>query len=152
MITQPTADRILEVVQQDLRDNVLPAVTDPQVIASLHMIDHILGTLAIRAEHEIAWLVEETEDLEGLGVQVVHALPAARRVEAALDALRATPLASLRLSDVTARYSLASEILSCAVEDVPVDADVRSAVEARLDARLSHEVEIIGEFQLVGRS
>ena len=53
---------------------------------------------------------------------------------------------------MAARYSLASEILSCAVEELPIDATLRAAAEAQLDARLAHETVIIGEFQLVGRS
>ncbi|HWE67053.1 MAG TPA: hypothetical protein VG298_10465 [Acidimicrobiales bacterium] len=152
MITQPTASRILEVLQEELMANVIPAVSDPQVVASLQMMHHILGTLAVRAEHEIAWLVEETTDLEVLGVQLVEARPDAAGVAAAVAALRANPAASLRLSDVAARYSLASEILSCALEVAPEGSALRRQAEARLDSRLEHEVSIIGEFQLVGRS
>jgi hypothetical protein len=152
MITQPTTSRLLEVVQRELAENVLPTVTDPQAVASLQMIHHILGTLSIRAEHEIEWLVEETDALRALGVRLVDALADGDRVAAALTELDASPAQSLRLSDVAARYSLASEILSCAVEDVQVGTAERNDVEALLDARLEHEALIMGEFQLVGRS
>jgi hypothetical protein len=152
VITQPTTARILEVLQTELTDTVIPTVDDPQVVASLHMMHHILGTLAVRAENEIAWLVEETNDLERFGLELVAALPEANAVKAAVAALQAAPSTSLHLSDVAQRYSLASEILSCALEETPEGSEMRLAADVHLDARLTHEVEIMGEFQLVGRS
>jgi hypothetical protein len=152
MITQPTSARILEVLQTELQDNLLPNVTDPQLLGSLQMMHHILGTLAVRAENEIAWLVEESHDLERFGEEIVIAHPEASRVAAALAALQSAAARSLRLSDVAERYSLATEILSCAFEELPEGSDLRRAAESHLDARMAHEVAIIGEFQLVGRS
>jgi hypothetical protein len=152
MITQPSSVRIIDVVRQELAQTVLPSATDPQVIASLHMVDHILGTLAVRAEHEVAWLVEETADLERLGREVADAFPAATGVAAALAALDAVPAGSLHLADVSARYSLATEVLSRMLEELPSGAEISAAAQARLEARLAHEVAVIGEFQLVGRS
>ena len=152
MITQPSTSRILQVIQQELRDNVLSAVTDPQALANLQMIDHILGTLAVRADHEIAWMVEEIDLLAAMGDQVVAQEPGATRVGAALDALGRAPATSFHYDDVASRYALASEILSCALEEVPGDIPLRATVEALLDARLDHEVDIMGEFQLVGRT
>jgi len=74
-------------------------------------------------------------------------------VQQALDATAATESSSLHLGDVVHRYSLASEILSAAADVVPVDgAALRAAVEAQLDLRQAHEIEIMGEFQLVGRT
>jgi hypothetical protein len=116
------------------------------------MIMHVLGTLQVRAEHEIAWLDEEIEALGRLGEQVMAAHPDATAVEAALDALQAGTDGSLHLADLTRRYALASEVLSTAAEAVPPGSPVRAAVEAQLDLRLAHEVEIIGDFSLVGRS
>ena len=153
MITQPTAARILEVVQQDLAEQVLPHITDPSGLASLHMVQHILGTLARRSEHEIAWMIEETEAMAALGERVCAEASEAGAVQAALDALAAADASSLHLADVAARYSRAGEVLSCALEAVPADgSELRAAVEAVLDLRLAHEVEIMGDFQLVGRT
>jgi hypothetical protein len=152
VITQPSTARILEVVRQELAENVLPVTTDVQAQASLQMIDHILATVAVRVQHEIAWMVEETEAITALGEQVVEALPAASGVAAALAALRTTTSRSLEYDDVAARYSLAGEVLSCALEDVPSDAPLRAAVEVQLDRRMLHELEIMGEFELVART
>jgi hypothetical protein len=152
MMTQPSTARILDVVRQELAENVLPVTTDVQAQASLQMIDHILATVAVRVEHEIAWMVEEGDAIGALGDQIVTAEPQATGVATALAALRAAPLTSLHYDDVAARYSLAGEVLSCAFEDVPTDAPLRAALEAQLDQRMQHEVEIMGEFELVART
>jgi hypothetical protein len=148
MMTQPTAARLLDVARQELGDHVLPALSDEQVAASVQMVQHILSTLAVRAEHEIAWMCEEVDQIEALA-RVVTEPPA---VAAALHRLSDAPLASLHLVDVTARYALGSEVLSCLLDAVPADHPRRPEVEALLDARLAHETAIIGEFSLVGRS
>jgi hypothetical protein len=152
VITQPTSARLIDVVREELRTNVLPKVADdPAAAGSLQMIDQVLETLSRRATNEIAWMVEEIATLDALGARIVAELPQAAKTGAALDALRAIDGSRLDLASVSERYSTASEILSCAVEDVPVDAAQRGDVEAALDARLAHELEIIGDFQLVGR-
>jgi ubiquinone biosynthesis protein UbiJ len=152
VITQPTTARILEVVRQELAENVLPVTTDVQAQASLQMIDHILVTVTERVQHEIAWMVEETESITALGEQVVDMGPDASGVALALAALRSSVSNSLQYDDVAARYSLAGEVLSCALEEVPTSAPLRTAVEAQLDLRMQHEVEIMGEFELVART
>jgi hypothetical protein len=152
VISQPTSARLIDVVRQELRENVLPKVADdPAAAGSLDMIDQVLESLSRRATNEIAWMVEEIATLDALGARVAAEAPAAVKTAAALDALRAMDSSHLDLASVSERYSTASEILSCAVEDVPLDAALRSDVEAALDARLAHELEIIGDFQLVGR-
>lgn len=152
MITQPSTSRLIEVVQRELMNSIAPLITDPGAAANVHMIHQILGTIAIRAQHEIAWMIEEIAQLEALGQQVVDALPGATAVAAALAASRGAAATSLHLDDVSARYSVASEILSCCAEAVPEDSPLNAAVQATLDARLAHESTVIGDFSLVGRS
>ena len=152
MITQPSAVRLLEVARQELLGTVLPAIDDPHAQASVHMLQQILSTLMVRAEHEIAWLLAETGELELLGAQIVEQLPSAASVATALAALRSVPGGSYALSDVARRYSVASEILSCAFEEVPTASPLRASVEAALDNRLEHETAVIGDFSLVGRT
>ncbi len=152
MISQPSTTRLIEVIRRELAENVLPAIGDEPARASVQMIDHILSTLAVRVAHEIAWMEEEAAALVALGDRIVEAHPAASRVASAVAAAGSLPSGSLHYDDVSARYSAASEVLSCAVEDVPADSPFRSEIEDLLDARLAHEVEIMGEFQLVGRT
>jgi hypothetical protein len=145
---------LIEVVRQELTEQIGPAIADPQLQSSLQMIDHILSTLAVRAQHEVAWMVEEAEALGRLGRDVLASHPEAGHLAAALAAAEAEAAASssLHYDDVARRYSLASEILSCACEEAPADSPLRSQIELALDHRLGHEVAIMGEFQLVGRT
>lgn len=156
MISRPTTTQLLEVVRKELADTVAPAVTDPQVATSLHMIDHILRTLAVRADHELGWMAEEMAAIERVGQRVAaSALPGAGAVAEALTEFRAQLSPSLHAADVTADYNRATEVLSRAVEATFAsdEGDLRAAVNGLLDQRLAHETDVIGEdFSLVGRS
>jgi hypothetical protein len=153
MITRPTTDRLIDVVRQELRDNLCPRFQDDgAVLTSLQMIDHVLETVARRAGHEIAWMIEEIDQLQALGEEVVGAIGPDSRTGAAVAAVAAVDATSLHLDDVSHRYSLASEILACAVEELPPDSPLHATAQAALDRRLEREMSIIGEFQLVGRS
>jgi hypothetical protein len=152
MMSQPSAARLLEVVRKDLSENVLPAIADPQTTANLQMVLHVLETIEVRVQHEIAWMCEEVGAAEELAASIAAELPVAGSLTAALDRLNQAPLASLHLDDVTTRYALGSEVLSCLLEQVPADHPRRPEVERLLDDRLAHEVAVMGEFALVGRS
>ena len=152
MITRPTSAQLIDEVRRELSSNVAPQVADPQIKGSLQMVDHILGTLAVRAEHEIAWMTEEIADISRVVSQVAAEAGFPPSVGQALDELRASADGSLLLSDVTSRYALASEALSRAIDaTVATPGPLRDEVSALLDRRLEHETDVIGEFQLVGR-
>jgi hypothetical protein len=150
MMTQPTAAQLLDVARQELAEHVQPALADEQLAASLQMVQHILSTLAVRAEHEIAWMCEEVDQVRAVAVAVAAELPAPTLLDA-LARLDEIGLPSLHLDDVTRRYAAGSETLSCMVDAVPVDHPRRREVEELLDTRLEHESQIMGEFSLVGR-
>jgi len=152
MITKPTSAQLLEEVRQTLASTVAPAVDDPQVQASLQMIDHILSALAVRAENEIAWMMEEIDDVQRVVDRVAESVADSASLREALDALQTAYDPGLALSSVTSRYALASEALSRAVEATMSTAGpLRDEVSALLDGRLAHETDVIGEFQLVAR-
>jgi hypothetical protein len=112
------------------------------------MIDHLLETFARRAEHEIAWMLEEIERIHALALQVARECPDAADVTEPLE----HELGSMHLNDVVEHYSVVSEALSRSVEATLGTASPleRAAVEL-MHARLAHEQEVIGDFQLVGR-
>jgi hypothetical protein len=61
-------------------------------------------------------------------------------------------LASMHLSDVVEHYSVVSEALSRALEEtLGTSSALEAAVVDLMCARLAHEQEVIGDFQLVGR-
>jgi hypothetical protein len=154
MITRPTTAQLIDVVRRALAERVAPAVTDPQARTSLHMVDHVLRTLAIRAEGEAGWMTEEIAAIEALGDQVADSgLPGAAAVADALAAFRAGRGAGGSIGDLTADYDAATEVLSrCLEATFALEGDLRDAVIGLLDERLGHEMEVIGpDFRLVGR-
>jgi hypothetical protein len=152
MITRPTSAQLIDEVRRELSSNVAPQLTDPQAQGSLQMVDHILRTLSVRAEHEIEWMLEEIDDISSVVGRFAASADAPRSVKEALDALEASASGSRSLSDVTTRYALASEALSRAIEaTVATPGPMRDPVNALLDRRLEHETDVIGEFQLVAR-
>ena len=153
MITRPTTAQLIDVVRRELGERVAPAVTDPQAATSLQMVDHILRTLAVRAEHETGWMAEEIAAIEAVGAQVADSgLPGALAVAEALAAFRAGD-GGRSAAEVTEEYNAATEVLSrCLEATFTIEGDLRDAVNGLLDQRLAHETEVIGpDFQLVGR-
>jgi hypothetical protein len=154
MITRPTTAQLLEVVRRELAERIAPVVTDPQAITSLQMVDHILRTMAVRADHEVGWMVEEIAAIEAVGQRVADSgLQGAAAVVDALGTFRAGRTAGPSTADVTASYDSATEVLSRCVEATfGAAGDLKDAVTGLLDQRLAHETAVIGpDFQLVGR-
>jgi hypothetical protein len=154
MITAPTTAQLVEVVRRELAERIAPAVTDPQAATSLQMVDHILATLAVRAEHELGWMVEEMAAIEAVGRRVAGSgLPGAPAVTEALAAFDAGRSAGQSGAAVTADYNSATEVLSRCIEATfSAEGPLRDEVTALLDQRLAHETAVTGpDFQLVGR-
>jgi hypothetical protein len=119
------------------------------------MVDHILRTLAVRAEHELGWMAEEMAAIDTVGERIAASgLPGAAAVAEALAEFRAQRAGGLHGAEITDDYNRATEVLSRAVEATFADGgELRAAVTALLDQRLAHETDVIGEdFALVGRS
>ena len=154
MITRPTTAQLIEVVRKELAEKVAPAVTDAQVATSLQMVDHILATLAVRAEHELGWMAEEMAAIEAVGQRVADSgLPGAPAVADALAAFRAERASGPSSAAVTEDYNAATEVLSRCIEATfSAEGPLRGEVDGLLDQRLAHETSVIGsDFQLVGR-
>ncbi len=154
MITRPTTAQLIGVVRRELAERVAPAVTDPEVTTSLQMVDHILRTLAVRAEHEAGWMAEEIAAIEAVGEQVADSrLTGALAVAEALAAFRGGRSAGRSTAEISDDYNAATEVLSrCLEATFAAEGDLRDAVIGLLDQRLGHETDVIGaDFQLVGR-
>jgi len=153
VITQPSCGRYLEVVREELRATVAPAVTDPAAQAALGMIDSILAAVATRCDHEVAWMREEIADIEACATAVLDAgADPAGMVAEALAALRAHRSPSDHTGDVRAEYDLAGEVLSRSLEaGLARGGELAGVVRGALERRLAREMQIRGEFSLVGR-
>ena len=109
--------------------------------------------MTIRTENEIAWMLDESSAIEAAAAELLPTLDGAAAATAALEAHRATPPESMRLSDVTDSYQRASELLSLLTEAAYASGDDQAidAVQSLVDARLATEQVAIGEFIAVGR-
>ncbi|CAN5801570.1 MAG: hypothetical protein ACR2HP_03360 [Ilumatobacteraceae bacterium] len=152
MLSKPTTDHVINGVRATLDEQVLPKLTDEPTRVAVQMMQQILRGAAVRAAHEIAWMHEE---IAGIRVVAAGAADDAAVAEAvaALDGLDALDAASLHLEDVQARYDKAGEVLSRCVEAAYAAGDDEAVERARavLALRSAHEMEIIGQLDLVGR-
>ena len=151
MIARPTTQQLLEDCARELREDVIPVLTDANVIVNLQMMELVLQSCALRAGHEIAWMAEEVAAID---VYVADVAAAHVSVAPVQGALRASPAASLHLTDRADQYHLAGEALAQAVE-VCLAADDKPLLRRGIDllqARRSRETELRPNFYFPGRS
>ena len=135
MLTQPTTDKILLAIANDLNAIVLPVVDDEQAKVLLGQIDQLLRRLSRRSATEIAWMVEEINAInEALGREGKEVM-------------------SLLLADVAAEYSEASGALGDAIDEAFASNDEGMIMKLKnlLSLRIEKEQEILGQLDLVGR-
>lgn len=153
MIGRPTTEQIVRDVRRELLESVAPAVGDPGVQVAIQMLDSVLRNVAIRVAHEIAWMCDETAEIEAYASEVIEAVPGCTAVEESLAHLGTAPRDSLHLDDVVETYERAGEVLSRAIEAVA--AAGQDALWARaaqiLDGRLAREEEVMDGWVAVGR-
>ena len=68
MLTQPTTDKILLAIADDLNAVVAPAIEDEQAKVLLGQAEQLLRRLSRRSASEIAWMVEEIAQIEDLSL------------------------------------------------------------------------------------
>jgi hypothetical protein len=149
VLTRPTTDHVIAGVLRSLDETVLPTISDEPAKVAVQMIQQILRGTATRAAHEIAWMEEEIAAIRDAAAP----LAGDRAVGEALGALDALDGTSLHLADVQARYDRAGEVLSRTIEAAYAAADDAAVARARevLQLRSAHEMEIVGQLDLVGR-
>ena len=152
MIAKPTTEQVLLECCRQLSEVVLPAVEDETVKVTVLMLDLVLRNAAVRSAHEVAWMLDEIEELQAYARDVLASRPDASGLQAALDGAGAAG-AGLHLDDVVERYRVASEAFSVALETaVAADDEARVAQGAAvLDRRRVHETEIMSGWSPVGR-
>jgi hypothetical protein len=153
MLSRPTTDQIIADCRNELLSTIDGAVSDPAAKIAIQMLENVLRNCATRAAHEIAWMREETEGMIEFTLQVASSPATTEAVAAALRSYAAERSDSLHLADVASTYSLAGECLSVSLEAALAagDDDLAGAGRALLDRRLGHEMEIMGEWTMVGR-
>ena len=135
MLTQPTTDKILLAIADDLNSVVLPSVTDEPAKVLLGQIDQLLRRLSRRTGSEINWMIEEI-----------------KKINTAIGRDN-TEVSSYLLSDIAAAYSEASGALGDAIDQAFEEGDSEQLDTLRevLVDRIAVEQEILGQLDLVGR-
>lgn len=153
MLSRPTTDQILLDCRDELLTTIDATVTDPAAKIAIQMLENVLRNCAMRAAHEIAWMCEETSAMIEYAERVAASNAATGAVVSALGRFDDGRSDSLHLDDVSATYSIAGECLSVALEAALAGGDDSLAASGRalLEARLAHELEIMGEWTMVGR-
>ena len=135
MLSQPTTDKILLAIADDLNSVVLPAVTDEPAKVLLGQIDQLLRRLSRRTASEIDWMITE--------IKLIN------------DAIgrETSDIGSYLLTDVAYAYSEASGALGEAIDEAFSEGDTQqiSVLRQLLLDRIAKEQEILGQLDLVGR-
>jgi hypothetical protein len=133
--------------------SVLPSLTDATAQVSVIMVETVLRNTAVRAAHEVAWMRDETADIETYARTVADQAPGTAPLDAALKALAGAPRDSLHLDHVVETYCLAGNALSAALETAV--ARGRAALIQRgeeiLAVRSGHETEVMAGWSPTGR-
>ena len=133
MLTQPTTDKILLAIADDLNAVIAPAIEDEQAKVLLGQAEQLLRRLSRRSASEIAWMVEEIAQIEdAIGQE-------RSQVEGE----------SLLLSDVAERYQALAEAIDEAFESG--DRQKLGELKQVLTSRIAREQEILGQLDLIGR-
>ena len=135
MLTQPTTDKILLAIADDLNSVVLPSVTDEPAKVLLGQIDQLLRRLSRRTASEIDWMISEIKQInDAIGRET-------------------SDMGSYLLTDVASAYSEASGALGEAIDEAFSEGDTQQIAVLRqlLVDRIAKEQEILGQLDLVGR-
>ena len=152
MLSRPTTEQILLDCCRELMTNVLPSLTDATAQVSVIMVETVLRNTAVRAAHEVAWMRDETADIEAYAREVAAQAPETT-LETALAALAAAPRDSLHLDDVVETYCRAGNALSAALETAVASglAPLIQRGEEILDVRSGHETDVMAGWSPTGR-
>lgn len=156
MITRPTAQQLLDDCARELRESVLPQITDGALKVKLEMMELIISSCAIRAGHELAWMAEECEAMEAYteDVRVAFDDPEGAAVGALLTRYRTERRGGLLAEDRTHDYDLAGRAFSAALALAMSRHHAELTARARtiIDARNEREGDLRPHFFFPGRS
>jgi hypothetical protein len=153
MLSRPTTEQILLDCCRELMTTVLPSLTDETAQVSVIMVETVLRNTAVRAAHEVAWMRDETAEIESYARAVAAQVPGTTSLETALAALATAPRDSLHLDDVVETYCQAGNALSAALETA-VTSGLAALVQRGqeiLDVRTGHETEVMAGWTPTGR-
>jgi hypothetical protein len=152
MIIRPTTDTLIGDCCRELTDAILPALTDETLRLRLVMTETVLRNAAVRAAHEIAWMLAETSALMAYAAEVA-VRHASEPLRTAMAAVEASPRDSLHLADVADRYERAGQAFeqALAAAQEAGAADLVAQARELLRDRIATEKEVMATYAVVGR-
>ena len=153
MLSRPTTEQILLDCARELMEGVLPALTDETAQVRVIMIETVLRNMAVRAAHEVGWMVEEIASIEEFVAAVAAAVPGDDAVRDTAARLAAAPHEPGDLDAVVATYGMAGKAFSAALEAAVVG-DLTGLVargEDLLELRCARETEVMAGWSPTGR-
>jgi hypothetical protein len=152
MITRPTTDTLIGDCCRELTEAILPALTDETLRLRLVMTETVLRNAAVRAAHEIAWMLAETSALMAYAAEVA-VRHASEPLRATMAATEASPRDSLHLADVADRYERAGQAFekALAAAQEAGAADLVAQARELLRDRIATEKEVMATYAVVGR-
>jgi hypothetical protein len=154
MIDRPTTVQLIDAVRHDLQARVAPFVTDPVARIALEMSILVLRSAMVRSERELAWMLDEGDAIETVARELATRLPGTAPLADALADYEQGRTAGRDISDVTAHYERANELLSQAAEAAyeAGDTDAIREVMALFEQRRDNQNAVSGGYAAVGRS
>ena len=142
MLSRPTTEQILLDCCRELMTGVLPALSDETAQVRVVMIETVLRSMAVRSAHEIAWMLEEIDDINDY-VSAVGSGAERRRPRRR----------GRHLDEVVEAYCRAGRALADALEAAVAggDAALVTRGEDLLGRRAGHEVEVMAGWSPTGR-
>jgi hypothetical protein len=153
VITAPSTSQLVRSVSAELRAKVLPRIADPALLVDLEMMLSMLDMVAVRADSETAWMLQEADDVNEVLSEAAAAGVLPAPVLEALGELQASRPADLGYTEVQRHYGLAGEALARAADLAHAgDPRLQPLVWSLLQRRVDHELATIGAYVAVGRS
>ncbi len=152
MIPRPTTAQILRDCRRELSQVIATEVTSETAQVSLQQLDAILENCAVRAEHEVAWMVDEAESGLAYAAAVADALGDDDLASSCAEA-GAARSGSLHLEDVIGDLDRSNAVMSRAIE-AAVAADDRPLIDrgaTLFGERAARERQVMAAWGLVGR-
>ncbi len=146
MIISPSTSQILRGVIHEMSGTLKDGLKDPIKCAQIDTIIDVLGSCAVRAEHQSRLISDEAAAVTTLGKAYQNAKKASPEIDRSMSAL-------LGASNDENLYQAASEALS-AMSDIGAAAgdNLYSQLYAIMEQRLENEMRIIGGgFEAAGR-
>lgn len=153
MQSRPTTEQILNDLAREVKESILPEVSDPTQKVNFEMMEQLLRACAKRSAHEIAWMSSEVKEIEKLAIDIL-AIEDDLHLAETLKKYQTQKSESLHLEDQVQNYHLAGKLFEQLIVTVFEirDKTFSNRLTELIRSRSEHESELINDFYFPGRS